>query len=366
MVINRIYFFKKITIAIVILFFMLFSQSCSMNKAGEPAQPATKEFRLVDKWVKKNLESCSILFFPEKNNKGKVYKIMRCISDFSISKSYPSDFSKTIKNKISSQRIDSYLPQKISFYIAKQKLSNSQLTTLLQFVANAPYGENAGLIKLFIQKGADTQNITVQRNLTSSDESTCKSSLAIVKKNAELYKNKNLDKPALDIHIHLTKDGYKKKIHGKIYRKNVLLHLHNDPAAYVHCRDPVLLDKLIKTIIHINPHLRNAVDSTTGRTPLHYYLRYFPDSVLQGKWLITKNNINKKDKRGWTPLHTLLISQSLNHSAEFVAMIKVLIDTGTNVDIRSKDGLTARELILKRSDLKSLLLKGQTTHRIPI
>jgi len=355
MIINKIYFFKKITIAIVILFFMLFSQSCSMNKAGESAQPATKEFRLVDKWVKENLESCSILFFPEKNNKEKIYKIMRCISDFSISNQ--SDLPKSIKDKISSQPIDFYLTKKISAYIAQHKLSNSELTTLLQFVANAPYGENAGLIKLFIQKGADTQNITVQRNLTSSDESTCKSSLAIVKKNAELYKNKNLDKPALDIDIHLTEDGYKKKIHGKVYRKNVLLYLNEDPA-YVHCLDPVLSSKLIKLIIHINPHLRDVVDSTTGRTPLHYYLRYFPYSVLPGKWLITKNNINKKDKQGWTPLHTLLISQSPNHSAEFVAMIKALIDAGANIDIKNKDGLTARELILKRQDLKPLLLKG--------
>ncbi len=173
-----------------------------------------------------------------------------------------------------------------------------------------------------------------------------------------MYKNKNLDKPALDIQIHLTENGYEKEIHGKVYRKNVLLDLNHDPA-YAHCLDSVLLPKLIKLIIHINPHLRDIVDPRTGRTPLHYYLRYFRYSVLQGKWLITKNNINKKDKRGWTPLHTLLMSHSLDHSAEFVAMVKALIDSGANIDIKNKDGLTARELILKRPDLIFLLKRGK-------
>ncbi len=338
--------FSKIAFIIAI---SLLSQSCSINKAAPAPKLDSKEFLLIDGWVKNNLASCSFLFGSIKNINIKEVNIMRCIEEFDLEYQQSSEIPEYLKKKIFLQRIDYYLTSKISSYLSNNKLSILQLTNILYFVANTPFGENVNLVRLLIGKGADTKNITVQHNL-STNGSTCRSSLAILKANQNLYRAKSeLNKPVSNIYISLLDKGFRKEILDKIYRKDVLFYLLEDPA-YSHCRSPIFLPKLIGAVVRVNSSLRDVVDTKTGRTPLHLYCRYFQtrglsNPVALGKLLMNKSNINKMDKRGWTPLHTLLVKQSLNQSEEYALMVKALIDAGANIDLKDENGVSARSLI---------------------
>jgi len=355
---NNIYTLKRLNGITSIIFFSLLFQSCSITKINPYPQLSIKEFTLIDKWVKNDVASCSFLF----SHKGVAdieSKIMHCIEDFDTHYRGNSQISKKLQEKIYPQRIDYYLTSKLSSYLSKNKLSTLQLTTLLSFISGSPFGENENLIDFLINQGANTKNIMIQSNLSTNGD-TCKSSLVILRSNKNLYQDKKiLNEPVPQINVSLSEEGYEKNVLGKLYRKNVMFSLLVDPA-YVHCRSPVFLPKLISTLISINPNLRDTIETKTGKTPLHYYFEYFKtrgllNPVALGKQLININNINKKDNEGLTPLHTLLLRQSLNQSVEYTLMVKALIDAGTNIDLKDKKGRTARELILKHPNLKTVL-----------
>lgn len=358
---NNIYSLKSLNEITSIIFFSLLFQSCSISEINPSPQLSSKEFTLIEKWVKNDVASCSFLF----SHKGVAdieSKIMHCIEDFDTHYRGNSHIPKQLQEKIYPQRIDYYLTSKLSSYLSKNKLSTLQLTTLLSFISGPPFGENANLINFLINKGANTKNIMIQNNLSTNGD-TCKSSLVILRSNKNLYQDKTmLNEPVPQINMSLSEEGYEKNVLGKLYRKNVMFSLVVDPA-YVHCRSPIFLPKLISTLISINPNLRDTIETKTGKTPLHYYLEYFQtrgllDPVALGKQLIDINNINKKDNEGLTPLHTLLLRQSLNQSAEYTLMVKALIDAGANIDLKDKKGRTARELILEHPRLKTEASKG--------
>jgi len=354
---NNKYSLKRLNAITSIIFFSLLFQSCSMGKINPSPQLSSKEFTLIDKWVKNNVASCSFLFSHEEVADAE-NKIMHCIEDFDLHYRENSQIPKQLQEKIYPQRIDYYLTNKFSSYLSKNELSTSQLTTLLYFISGPPFGENENLIKLLIDKGANTKNIMIQNNLSTNGD-TCKSALLILRSNKNLYQDKKkLNEAVPQRNVSLSEEGYEKNVIGKLYRKNVMFSLFVDPA-YVHCRSSIFLPKLINSMIDINKNLRDTVETQTGKTPLHYYCEYFQtrgllDPVGLGKQLMDINNINKMDEKGLTPLHTLLIRQSLNQSVEYTLMVKALIDAGANIDLKDKKGRTARELILKHPKLKEI------------
>ncbi len=354
----------KHSIFIFLASFMV--QSCVFNKGNEIrlsnekiSQLNHKEYFLVEKWVKSSLPSCGFLYINSSGGKYTTIDVMKCIQDFDlnfqqshkINMDLPDKLPRYLQKKIYPQRIDYYLGKKLPRFLSR--LSTSELTVILKFLVDTPYGESEKLIKALIKSGAETKDILIQRNL-STNGSTCKSSLYILNKNKKFYQSaKFLQEPVLYRGVYLQDNQYRFAKPNTLYRKNVMFTAVND-VVYMHCKEPILAE----TLIRINPNLRDTVHARTGETPLHRYLihfgtRNFPDPVGLGQKLISKNNINVKDKMGQTPLRKLL-QLSLNTSEEYVRMVKVLIEAGAKLDLKDNDGISARELILRHPKLKEL------------
>lgn len=356
--------FKVNVHMIGILFFAFLSQSCSTTKKVYISNQLDRnEYLQMEQWSKSNLPACSFLY-SKKNLPREIteFEIMKCIEAFSLNyhqsnrnKGKLNNLPENIQDKIYFKRIDYYLGGKLAPFLSG--LSASKLTTILEYIA-FEYGENPIFIKLLINNGADAQNIPLQRIITSNRAaSTCDASFVILNKNVRLYQNrKTLNKPVFYEMIHLKENDYEKVNLEKIYRKNVLFSTVND-VAYLHCRKP----ELTEALININPNLRNVIHEQTGETPLHRFLEHFGtrfsnpvDSFRLGKKLISRKNINVKNKNGQTPLR-ILLQRSLDQSEEYVRMVEVLIDSGANIDLKDNDGVSGRELILKHPKLKVLL-----------
>ena len=117
--------------------------------------------------------------------------------------------------------------------------------------------------------------------------------------------------------------------------------------------------KAVKLLSTYNPRMKDVIDQTFG-TPLEQLFSDFSkvrrDPEL-AKVLMTKTNINRQVK-GNTPLHILLlysVSDQPNLKAKDKYTVKAMLDMGANIDLKNKNGITAREAILKRNDLKYLI-----------
>jgi len=117
--------------------------------------------------------------------------------------------------------------------------------------------------------------------------------------------------------------------------------------------------RAVKLLSGYNPRMKDISDQTSG-TPLDQLFSDFSkvgrDPEL-AKVLMTKTNINRQ-VGGNTPLHILLlysVTDQPSLKAKDKYTVKAMLDMGANIDLKNKNGVTAREEILKRNDLKYLL-----------
>ncbi len=334
---------------LAVLFVLTFITSCTgINKnkkvsklTPNKTKPALnkKETQLADSWVKKNLPDCKFLFSPP-NSSLTANNINTCLGKFKYSYQDQGSWGK----KLHEAYIDNYLAIKLSPHL--MKLSISDLTNILNItLSSSRYASNPKFIKTLLDRGVPTEHILLQQiRWWSSTTGGCSVVMLILKKNAHLYvQKKYLNEPVpLDI------DGkIKKAKSGAAYRRDDLF-----PFTYNHAHS-VLCPNVIAELLKINPDLRDSVDSNK-ETPLHQYMDMFPNQLTLGKKLISKNNINLQDAFGRTPLH-ILLHYVTSPDKRVIEMTKALLKSGAKIDLRNKEGVTVRELIMKHPELKKLL-----------
>lgn len=223
-------------------------------------------------------------------------------------------------------------------------LSIAELTKILNATLGFRYASNPKFIKTLLYRGVSTEHILLQRiDWWSSNTDGCSVVMLILKKNEHLYKYKvSLNEP-MPIKI-----GGRKPAKYPVYRRNVLFSF-----TYNHAHS-VLCPNVIAELLQINPDLRDSIDSSSKTTPLHAYMDMFPDQLALGKKLISKNNINLQDSFGKTPLFILLEYVS-SPDKRVIEMTKALLKSGAKIDLRNKEGITVRALIMKHPELKKLL-----------
>jgi len=117
----------------------------------------------------------------------------------------------------------------------------------------------------------------------------------------------------------------------------------------------ILCPKAIDTLIDINPKLRNIRDES-GITPLNYYLYDTTStnwSAGIAKKLMTKENINVRGLESDVPLYSLLHYD--NKTRWDKGLIKYAIKLGADINLKNQDGISVRDMILKRPDLRSVI-----------
>lgn len=214
----------------------------------------------------------------------------------------------------------------------KPTVSTHTLSKVLEVIVKNPYNAKYSKpIKRLLQSGSSSDNITLQQ-IYDGNDTACDSIDAILKANEKLYKN--------DITLQKTIDGTR--------RLEDLHHLVNTDIGYTLCSNA------IKTLISYNPQLLNT-RSRQGNTPLYYYLldlKHPQWSFDRVKLLMTRKNINIADTYGYTALHILLRN---NKSQWDAAVIKQAIKLGANLNLKNIEGVSVKDMILKRPDLVKAL-----------
>lgn len=221
------------------------------------------------------------------------------------------------------------LPELVNRLLTHQPAaSKKNLDKVLKLFANDSFkSDYTEVIKKLITAGASTKNIHLQL-IQRNGDNVCESIFLVVKASEKIYKDKKLLKK---------------------YDKDEDLHFLADTGmGYSLCKDALLL------LIKYNPKLINRI-ANDGLVPVHHY---FSDSkhpqwdVKIAKLLMTKENINVTNHYKVTPLYVLLRDNKSPHDLE---TIRYALKLGVNLDIRSYEGITVRDLILKRPDLMAAL-----------
>lgn len=198
-------------------------------------------------------------------------------------------------------------------------------------------------IKKLINAGASTEKFNAR--ISSGNDVACDAVLVIVEKNKEFYKDEKLLGIKLD-----GPSGY--------HSRWLDLHFLADTAmGYSLC------NKVIDRLVGVNPKLinfqveGNESDWIYNYTPLHKYLGdvSHPDwEIGVAKLLMSKENINLQTNEGDTALHYLLFYNK-ESTDKLIELLKTALSLGADLTLKNKDGITVKDLIMKRPDLVSVL-----------
>lgn len=269
----------------------------------------------IDHFIKSSTTSCQI-FLSKSTTQWTENNIVNCFFNIS-SIEYEEEILNALMDRVLSH---------------KPPVSKTTLSKILDVITKDPYkAKYSKLIKRLIRSGASADNITLQQ-IYDGNDTACDSIDIILEANKKLYKN--------SVTLKKTIDGTR--------RLEDLHHLVNTDIGYKLCSNA------IKTLISYNPQLLNT-KSRNGGTPLYHYLldlnhpQWNFDRV---KVLMTRKNINMADAYGYTALH-ILLRNGKSHWDE--AIIKLAIQLGANLNIRTKEGVSIKDMILKRPDLVKVL-----------
>lgn len=287
---------------------------------------------LLESWVK-TIPECSFIFLHS-NEKVSSESVNGCISKFDIFFNGDNKLPFKLRNKVRSQFLDYYLGDKLFVYL--NQFSISELNKVFNIVIESNYAANPKFIKWFLNKGVSTRSIVYITK--SSEKETCDVNMLILNKN---------------IHFYLDDKYLNERQASGVRPKDLLFYLTSDLPTNAHC--PRVIDLLISK----NPALLNS-KTDSRETPLHSFMAsfnsgIFNNPVMLGGKLISKKNINAQDNMWRTPLHMLLTENIYPERKDMIHMVKVLLKSGANIDLKDNDGITARELILKHPKLKVLL-----------
>ena len=274
------------------------------------------------KTIKKKLPKCQFLLHNE--NKYQDEKVIECFNSASLERAY-------------------YIPLIVNIIVEKkQAISHKILTKILENIAQDPYVDDnpkINSIRKLIKAGASTKAVKIP-NVRSNTSFSCKTLIFILKRNKAIYQQNPV---------------------RKFNRYD--LQILTDTSTSILC------PKAIDTLIDINPKLRNIRDES-GITPLNYYLYETTStnwSAGIAKKLMTKENINVRGLEGDVPLYSLLHYD--NKTRWDKELIKYAIKLGADINLinqggkyglprnLNKHGISVRDMILKRPDLRSIIQK---------
>lgn len=219
-------------------------------------------------------------------------------------------------------------PELINRLLSQPAVSKKILDKTLKLFANDPFrAEYTAIIKKLLAAGATTENIDLQL-VQKGNDYACESILAIVEASEKFYKDEKLLK--------------------KYDKEADLYFLADTGNGYSLCKKAILL------IIQYNPKLLNRVIGDGGTPALNYYTDslYSNWDTEVAKLLITKENVNIQTKYGETPLYLLLRNdKTFNHPE----IIRYALTLGANLDIKTQEGFTIRDMILKNPRLATAL-----------
>jgi len=200
-------------------------------------------------------------------------------------------------------------PQLIDLLLSyKPALQKDQLETIVEFLPSKKEAiEDSQLIKKLIDAGAPTANVNIN-NMLIMKANVCDAVELLIKNNINKFQ---------DSHKSLNN-----------YRSQHLHGLTSINRGYQSCPNSIRL------LADFNPKLLD-VQGYQGMTPLNHYLIGVDNAkwdVNIAKLLMTKKNLQFKDKRGYTPLHYIQLYTSENETV-YNALIKKndkLLQTKTN------------------------------------
>ena len=333
---------KKILIFVFVSFFL---SSCASLKGSDPLLSNDKKTQFIE--ANKSISSC--LFLQNKVFDGSINRnqIIDCISS-----SHTIDLN--IQNKSIDKEtnkfkfLDDYLGTRLMPYILV--LTKKEQADILKYIAISN-ADNFKFIRALVNRGIPTQDILLQTINDGSENPLCEVTTFFLKKNIQFYKRDKWLNESKQQRI-----DFDKTLHP-IYRKSDLHYLTDTLIRSDTCFGAIEL------LVSTNPNLRDLViDKYYNSTPLNLYMVGFIDrykkDISIAKQLITQTNVNRRDNYGNTPLHSLLINGSSTRRDP--TLVRVFLQKGANIDIKNKNGITARELIIKRPDLKSLLKRDKT------
>lgn len=241
--------------------------------------------------------------------------------------------------------LDDYLGKRILPYISA--IPRLDQEKLLRKVF-AFYSDNLIFIKAMMDKGVLIKNVLLdQVGQGGNSWVSCEAYMLVLNENIGFYKNKKT--------LYELVPGYDKGV-GSSSRWMDLLQL-TDPAYNI-------CPEVIGRLVQASPELLNKRDSWNMATPLNQFISSHVDTpkrIQIIKMLTTPVNINLKNKVGNTPLHTFLKGADPDaKSSGDLAIVKWLIEQGANIDLKDKQGISVRELILKRKDLSGLQVKSKS------
>lgn len=240
--------------------------------------------------------------------------------------------------------VDDYLGKKLLPYILaiprqdQEKLFHEM--TLFHF-------SNLAFIETLVEKGISPKYVLLSRVGDSSPWASCEGYMFILDKNIGLYEDKKTLYEPVQHRDAGSTSSY------SYYRWMDLFHL-TDPANNI-C--PEVIERLVRA----SPELLNKRDPLNMATPLNQFLaasENSPRKMQVIKILTTPVNINLKNNAGDTPLHTFLKNENpdTNSSGDpDKQVVKWLIEQGANINLKDKQGISVKELLLKRPDLSGLL-----------
>ncbi len=351
-------FLKRIIIILVSLTILSCSSGKPINTPIEIFKTTTpifttSEIRLIDSWVNKALPECRFLYLKKNNHtKTLMIDIMKCVDTTfydMIYSSHVKSLPKYLQKKLYKKPFDIYLGKKVLSHL--KQLSREELTILLRHISNG-FADNINFIKLLVGMGANTDDLLVSHTHSWAHNNHCDAKRYILSRNKDAYKDKTSIYKPIPIGLLNSDTGFKEKYIRNYFRKNILFNL-----TYNHSHSPFRCTKVLELLLNeANPLLRDVKDSYNS-TPLHKFMDTFGSripndlAVKLGVKLISKKNINIQDKGGETPLHKLISSVSARPD-HYRAMYKELMKAGANIDLKDKKGVSVRELISIRPELK--------------
>lgn len=333
---------------LVILLIPFYSDAAHVNSnessiGGKKILLSNKQIRLLDVQTDKAVPECRFIYRKTPIDSIKRNAIYECVERFSYW--FWSNGNYKIlgfpNEKINNfHLIDDYLGNRIMPYLFG--LSKTDQSKFLRKIA-LYYSENLIFIQAMMDHGVSVKEVLLQQMSEGGGGgfwASCEAYMLILNKNISLYQDNNtLYEPIPDVN---EMRGIKPS-----YRWEDLHHLAN--PTYNIC--PEVIEQLARA----NPELLNKRDGYEGATPLHLYLigafvKTSRDIQLASK-LATPVNINMKTNDGDTPLHRFLINTNTTSVSNKKKIIKMMIARGADINIKNNEGITVKDMILKRTDL---------------
>lgn len=351
---------------LTILLALFYSGISHANSSGASKQNTRsllsyEQIKWLDARVARDIPECGFIYQKVLIDGVKGKDIFACIDRLN---SWLWSGEKYRGLKLSNQEIndfrllDDYLGNRMMPYVlALPKTDQSQFVRKLALFRS----ENLSFIQSLINQGVSVTGVLLQEvNEAGGVWGSCSAYRIFLNKNIALYQNdKTLYEPMLEasgiyeLPINVREELGTTKPYYK-YRWEDMHHLA-DPTYNI-CPES------IKRLARANPKLLNKRWRYDGATPLHLYLRgsfmqSSGDIQLVGT-LITSVNVNMRSNDGNTPLHDFIVNTNPTNVANIKRVIKMMIARGANINLKNNQGITVKDLILKRKDLTGFINKN--------